>query len=76
MPNSAASMCSSTMPGFATDVAGDRADDPAVLENIMLGRLGRPQEIVSTTLYLASDQASFTTGANIRVDGGCLAVKL
>jgi NAD(P)-dependent dehydrogenase (short-subunit alcohol dehydrogenase family) len=61
--------------GFATDVAGDWAEDPAVLKNIMLGRLGRPEEIVSTALYLASDLASFTTGANIRVDGGCMAVK-
>lgn len=35
-----------------------------------LQRLGRPEEIVGTALYLASDQSSFTTGATITVDGG------
>ena len=34
-----------------------------------LGRAGRPEEIVTTVLYLASDHSSYTTGANIRVDG-------
>jgi NAD(P)-dependent dehydrogenase (short-subunit alcohol dehydrogenase family) len=41
----------------------------------MLGRFGQPEEIVSTALYLASPASSFTTGALIRVDGGCVAVK-
>jgi len=35
-----------------------------------VGRPGRPEEIVSTALYLASDASSYTTGALIRVDGG------
>jgi NAD(P)-dependent dehydrogenase (short-subunit alcohol dehydrogenase family) len=35
-----------------------------------LGRAGEPEEVVSTALYLASDAASFTTGAIVRVDGG------
>ena len=35
-----------------------------------LGRLGRPDEIVGTALYLASDLSSFTTGTVITVDGG------
>jgi len=61
--------------GFLTDVAGDWADDPAALEGVMLQRFARPEEIVTTALYLASDHSSFTTGANIRVDGGCTAVK-
>lgn len=61
--------------GFLTDVAGDWADDPAALEGVMLGRFARPEEIVTTALYLASEHSSFTTGANIRVDGGCTSVK-
>ncbi len=35
-------------------------------------RIGRPEEIVSTALYLASPASSYTTGAIIRVDGGVL----
>ncbi len=38
-----------------------------------LGRLGRPEEIAHTALYLASDAASFVTGAAVVVDGGGLA---
>ena len=31
---------------------------------------GRPEEVVTTALYLASPASSFTTGSLIRVDGG------
>ncbi len=61
--------------GFLTDVAGEWAEDEEALQGVMLKRFGKPEEIVSTALYLGSDASSFTTGANIRVDGGCVAVK-
>jgi len=35
-----------------------------------LGRFGEPSEIADAYLFLASDEASFITGATLRVDGG------
>ncbi len=35
-----------------------------------IGRIGKPEEIAAMAVYLASDEAGFTTGAEFRVDGG------
>jgi NAD(P)-dependent dehydrogenase (short-subunit alcohol dehydrogenase family) len=35
-----------------------------------LGRMGRPEELASVALFLASDHASFVTGATLNVSGG------
>jgi NAD(P)-dependent dehydrogenase (short-subunit alcohol dehydrogenase family) len=38
-----------------------------------MGRLGEPSEVAEAILFLASDRASFITGAILAVDGGFLA---
>jgi NAD(P)-dependent dehydrogenase (short-subunit alcohol dehydrogenase family) len=35
-----------------------------------MGRLGQPEEIAAMIAFLASDEASFATGAEFVVDGG------
>jgi NAD(P)-dependent dehydrogenase (short-subunit alcohol dehydrogenase family) len=41
-----------------------------MLERIPLRRKGEPEEIASAALYFASDESRFTTGTELRVDGG------
>ncbi len=44
-----------------------------VIEEIPLGRLGKPIEIAYAALYLASEESSFTTGSILLIDGGSTA---
>lgn len=41
-----------------------------IADKTMLGRLGRPEEVATSVLYLASAASSFVTGSNVTVDGG------
>jgi len=41
-----------------------------MLGKTLLGRLGKPDEVANVALFLASDESSFVTGVDIKVDGG------
>lgn len=53
------------------DDVPDRGIKPG---GIPIGRFGRPPEQAAAALFLASDEASFITGADLACDGGLLAV--
>jgi 3-oxoacyl-[acyl-carrier protein] reductase len=60
-------------PGFTmTDILQSMPEK--VIEGMVsrtpLGRMGEPRDIANAYLFLASDEASFITGAVLRVDGG------
>jgi NAD(P)-dependent dehydrogenase (short-subunit alcohol dehydrogenase family) len=69
-------------PGFVVTPLNEHlihdAPDPAAKEAEMarpypLGRLGRPADVAAAILFLASDEASWITGASLLVDGGLTA---
>jgi 3-oxoacyl-[acyl-carrier protein] reductase len=60
-------------PGFIeTDMTASLPDAAraSLLEEIALGRLGRPEDVAGTVLFLASDLADYITGQVLVVDGG------
>jgi 3-oxoacyl-[acyl-carrier protein] reductase len=60
-------------PGFIeTDMTASLPDAAraSLLEEIALGRLGRPEDVAGTVLFLASDLAAYITGQVLVVDGG------
>jgi len=60
-------------PGFIdTDMtrALPDAQRQALLQHIPLGRLGSVKDIAQAVAFLASDQASYITGATLHVNGG------
>lgn len=59
--------------GFAPDKPRDEVY-AKLAKQIPLKRLGRPEEIAFAVLYLASDESSFMTGAELVLDGGMSAM--
>ena len=57
-----------------TEMAQDalQENEAHYLQRIPLRRIGDPQEIAHTIVFLASARASYTTGATIDVSGGML----
>jgi len=48
----------------------DREWADYMLGKTLVGRLGKPEEVANVALFLASDESSFVTGVDIKVDGG------
>jgi 3-oxoacyl-[acyl-carrier protein] reductase len=60
-------------PGWIETSFAEQADRDfyrSVAQNTPLGRWGRPQDVASAALYLASPTAAFVTGQAINVNGG------
>ncbi|MDP6549434.1 MAG: glucose 1-dehydrogenase [Dehalococcoidia bacterium] len=60
-----------SMPAMLTSGArGDGGSQEARMAAIPMGREGRPIEVANAVLFMASDEASYITGAELLVDGG------
>ena len=51
----------------------DPKRESAVIQKTPMGRRGEPDELAWGVLYLASDEASYVTGAALVIDGGYIA---
>jgi NAD(P)-dependent dehydrogenase (short-subunit alcohol dehydrogenase family) len=64
-------------PGKILTRPADEPDTPEVLayshSRTPFSRLGRPDDVASAALYLASDECSYVSGTNLLVDGGWMA---
>ena len=66
--------CNAVLPGMtATEAVEKHLSEEfrsLFLRHIPLGRMGLPEEIAAAVVYLASDEAAYTTGQILAVSGG------
>lgn len=59
-----------TKTDMSKDVLADPVIQKALIDPVPLGRLGVPEDLAGIVLYLASEEANWTTGQSFIVDGG------
>ncbi|MFJ4790154.1 SDR family NAD(P)-dependent oxidoreductase [Streptomyces sp. NPDC088794] len=68
--------CNAIAPGFIVTLASAGLAHGAIREKMLrhhlTPRLGRPEDVASAVVFLASDESAFITGHTLRVDGGLL----
>ena len=67
----------SISPGpIATPGTAEQLEAPGVVDSMLahlhIKRLGQPEDIVRMAVFLASDDANWITGIDVRVDGGMI----
>jgi NAD(P)-dependent dehydrogenase (short-subunit alcohol dehydrogenase family) len=69
--------CNAVSPGMIRTPAAERACPPEMFDEIakhsLVPRIGVPEDLANTVLFLASDESAYITGHVIKVDGGQLA---
>lgn len=55
---------------FGRFIGTDEDRRAAMVAGVPLKRIGRPEEIADTIIFVASEKVSFITGASIAVNGG------
>src|SRR5882672_8761248 len=59
--------------GMLNRFTGTPENKADLISRVPMKRIGQPEEVAEAILFLASDRASFTTGASLATDGGKLA---
>jgi len=59
--------------GMLNRFTGTSENKANLISSVSMKRIGQPEEVAAAILFLASDKASFITGASLATDGGKLA---